>query len=157
MKNRVYQIASHFMLKQGAQSIAPYGNGHINDTFCICVDTDDDKPIRYILQRVNRNVFPKPENVMENMAKVTAYLRAFPKGEDTVQMGRVLTRVHGTGLGGQLLKEGIAQIRRKMNPKQIYLEAQCYAAGFYAREGFEICSDEFLEDGIPHVQMMLKL
>ena len=93
----------------------------------------------------------------EENGKVTAYLRAFPKGEDTVQMGRVLTRKHGTGLGGQLLKEGIAQIRRKMNPKQIYLEAQCYAAGFYAREGFEICSDEFLEDGILHVQMMLKL
>ena len=40
-------------------------------------------------------------------------------GENTVQMGRVLTLEHGTGLGGKLLKEGIEQIRKKLNPKDI--------------------------------------
>ena len=35
----------------------------------------------------------------------------------------------------------------------IYLESQKYATGYYAREGFKVISDEFLEDGIPHVQM----
>jgi ElaA protein len=89
--------------------------------------------------------------------KVTAYLRAFRKDADTVQMGRVLTARHGTGLGGSLLRDGIEQIVRKQAPKRIYIEAQCYAAGFYAREGFRSCSDEFMEDGIPHVQMMLDL
>ncbi len=89
--------------------------------------------------------------------KVTAYLRAFRKDADTVQMGRVLTARHGTGLGGRLLRDGIEQIVRKQDPKRIYIEAQCYAAGFYAREGFRCCSDEFMEDGIPHVQMMLDL
>ena len=86
---------------------------------------------------------------------VTAYLRAFFKEEDTVQMGRVLTLHHGTGLGGKLLKYGISQIRTKMHPASICAEAQCYATGFYEREGFKICSGEFLEDGIPHVQMIL--
>ena len=33
----------------------------------------------------------------------------------------------------------------------------CYAVGFYEREGFRICSEEFLEDEIPHVQMVLQL
>ena len=89
--------------------------------------------------------------------KVTAYLRALYKDDDTVQMGRVLTLRHGTGLGGRLLKEGIAQIRTKMHPSKIYIEAQCYAVGFYEKEGFQICSEEFLEDGIPHVQMVLEL
>ena len=93
----------------------------------------------------------------EEDGEVTAYLRAFFKAPDTVQMGRVLTRHHGTGLGGYLLKEGISQIRTKMNPAKIYIEAQCYAVGFYEREGFRICSEEFLEDGIPHVQMVLQL
>ena len=41
------------------------------------------------------------------------------------------------------------------HPEKIYIEAQCYATGYYEREGFEICSEEFLEDGIPHVQMEL--
>ena len=93
----------------------------------------------------------------EDGERVVAYLRAFAKDEDTVQMGRVLTLEHGKGLGGKLLKEGIEQIRKKQNPKKIYIEAQCYATGFYEREGFVVCSDEFLEDGIPHVQMILKL
>ncbi len=93
----------------------------------------------------------------EENGKVTAYLRAFPKDEETVQIGRVLTIEHGTGLGGKLLKEGIGQIRSIMKPRRLYIEAQCYAAGYYEREGFRICSEEFLEDGIPHVQMMLEL
>ena len=89
--------------------------------------------------------------------KVAAYLRAFYNNGCIVQIGRVLTLQHGTGLGGKLLKEGIAQIKEKMNPKQLYIEAQCYATGYYEREGFRVCSDEFLEDGILHVQMILDL
>ena len=93
----------------------------------------------------------------EDNGKVAGYLRAFHKEDDIVQIGRVLTIQHGTGLGGRLLEEGIEQIRAKMHPKLLYIEAQCYATGYYAREGFKVCSDEFLEDGIPHVQMMLEL
>ena len=89
--------------------------------------------------------------------EVVACLRAFLKEDNVVQIGRVLTLYHGNGLGGKLLKEGIAQIQNKMNPKKIYIEAQCYATGFYEREGFKICSEEFLKDGIPHVAMDLKL
>lgn len=89
--------------------------------------------------------------------KVIAYLRAFEKDSAAgiVQIGRVLTLTHDTGLGGKLLKEGIAQIKEKMTPSSIYIEAQCYATGFYEREGFVISSTEFLEDGIPHVEMIL--
>ena len=95
----------------------------------------------------------------ESEGKVIAYLRAFEKDSvaGIVQMGRVLTITHGIGLGGKLLKEGLSQIKEKMNPTSIYIEAQCYATGFYEREGFTISSDEFLEDGIPHVEMILKL
>ena len=39
----------------------------------------------------------------EEDGKVAAYLRAFNTDEDTVQMGRVLTIRHGTGLGSRLL------------------------------------------------------
>lgn len=93
----------------------------------------------------------------EKDGKIMAYLRAFRKDNDTVRMGRVLTLQHGIGLGGRLLREGLAQIRDKMHPARICIEAQCYATGFYEREGFQICSEEFLEDGIPHVQMVLQL
>ncbi len=92
----------------------------------------------------------------EEDGAVTAYLRAYEKDDNTVQMGRVLTRRHGTGLGGKLLREGIAQVRKRFNPERAYIEAQCYAVGYYEREGFRVCSEEFLEDGIPHVGMELR-
>ena len=93
----------------------------------------------------------------ESEGKVVAYLRAFIKDSVTniVQIGRVLTLTHGTGLGGKLLKESISIIQKEMSPSSIYIEAQCYAIGFYEKEGFVVSSDEFLEDGIPHVEMIL--
>lgn len=89
--------------------------------------------------------------------KITAYLRAFRKDEKTIQLGRVLTVEHGKGLGGELLKNAIEIVEEKLKPEKIYIEAQTYATGFYEREGFTVCSDEFLEDGIHHVKMELIL
>lgn len=51
----------------------PHGNGHINDTFL--VETNDTPPKKYILQKVNGNVFKKPVQVMKNIEKVTAFLK----------------------------------------------------------------------------------
>jgi len=48
----------------------PYGNGHINDTYLI-----DTNP-KYIFQKINKNVFPDPVSVMENVKAVTDHLRA---------------------------------------------------------------------------------
>ncbi|MDD6681003.1 GNAT family N-acetyltransferase [Galactobacillus timonensis] len=88
---------------------------------------------------------------------IAAYLRAFYKEPDVVQIGRVLTIKRGAGLGGKLLHQSLLEIADHMPCRKIYLEAQSYATGFYGREGFQITSDEFLEDGIPHRQMELIL
>lgn len=87
---------------------------------------------------------------------IQAYLRVFEKDARTAQMGRMLTVKRGAGLGGRLLKEGIRVARDVLKKDILYIEAQCYATGFYEREGFRITSEEFLEDGIPHVQMELE-
>ena len=93
----------------------------------------------------------------EDDGRIAAYLRAFVKEPGVVQMGRVLTVDRRVGLGGKLLKAGIEEIRERFHPQKIYIEAQSYAIGFYAREGFRVTSEEFLEDGIPHVKMELVL
>ncbi len=95
----------------------------------------------------------------EANGKVMAYARAYKKAGEgqAVRLGRVLTLEHGKGFGGTLLKASIGEIRKRWNPTKIVIEAQCYATGYYEREGFKICSDEFLEDGIPHVKMELAL
>lgn len=95
----------------------------------------------------------------EEKENVTAYARAFWKNkqEKVVQLGRVLTLVHGKGLGRKLLQGSIKAVQERFSPDRIYIEAQCYVTGFYEQEGFRICSEEFLEDGIPHVEMELQV
>ena len=74
MNEKIAAIIASFALETGSVEAAPYGNGHINDTLCVIVHAQEgDK--RYILQRVNSYVFPKPEEVIQNIEKVTAYLR----------------------------------------------------------------------------------
>jgi len=91
--------------------------------------------------------------------QIAAYLRAFPKkGEEgTIQIGRVLTVQRGTGLGGRLLHEALDELKAKYPVKKFFLEAQSYATGYYEREGFVITSEEYLEDGVPHVDMILEI
>lgn len=96
---------------------------------------------------------------LEENNKVIAYLRAFYKNNDknTVQLGRVLTLTHGNGFGKILLERSIAEIKEYFNCEKIYIDSQIHAVGFYEKFGFHITSDEFLEEGIVHVSMELKL
>ncbi|MBR5521599.1 MAG: GNAT family N-acetyltransferase [Oscillospiraceae bacterium] len=95
---------------------------------------------------------------LEEKDEIKAYLRAFPKTEDgkTVQMGRVLSKERGVGLGAQIVKAGIEAVKTEMAPEKIYIEAQTYALPFYEKFGFKVCGEEFLEDGIPHTPMTLE-
>jgi len=91
--------------------------------------------------------------------KVLACLRVFWRDKEAgqAQIGRVLTTQRGIGLGSKILNEGVAICRDQMQAKSIYLEAQVYAIGYYEKSGFHVASEEFLEDGIPHVKMEQKL
>ena len=71
-------VISQFSLCSAPKSCEPNGNGHINSTFLlVCDDNGNDR--RYILQSVNNNVFKKPLEVMQNIEKVTEYLRPMVK------------------------------------------------------------------------------
>ena len=52
--------------------IARYGSGHINDTF----KADDIRGVSYILQRINTDIFPDPDAMMENISRVTSHIRS---------------------------------------------------------------------------------
>jgi hypothetical protein len=58
----------------------PYGNGHINDTYCVTFQQGD-AAVRYILQRINQNIFKNPLALMENIERVTSHLAARVQGE----------------------------------------------------------------------------
>ena len=71
MNQHIESVVIQFDIPDGAWTAEPYGNGHINDTYRV---TTGEK--RFILQRVNSYVFPKPEDVIENIERVTAFLKA---------------------------------------------------------------------------------
>ena len=52
-----------------------YGQGHINDTYCVVCQPQEGDPIRFILQGMSRAAFPHPEELMENFIGITSYLR----------------------------------------------------------------------------------
>ena len=96
---------------------------------------------------------------LEDKGEILAYLRVFLREGHAAeaQIGRVLTVARGKGLGRQVLDAGIRVAAERLQGDRIYLEAQCYAAGFYEKVGFRSISDPFLEDGIPHVQMIMDI
>ena len=52
-----------------------YGQGHINDTFCVICQPQEGDAIRFILQGLSSAAFPHPEELMENFIGITSYLR----------------------------------------------------------------------------------
>ena len=86
--------------------------------------------------------------------QLKACLRFLEKDADTAYMGRVITVDRGTGMGAKLVAAGVQAVKDTMGKKQIYLEAQSYAVGFYEKAGFAVTGEEFDEDGIPHKPMM---
>lgn len=65
-------ITGSFALHGSFLNAAPYGSGHINDTFVVNYDQGGTK-IRYILQRVNHNIFKNVEGLMDNIHRVTKH------------------------------------------------------------------------------------
>jgi len=51
-----------------------YGTGHVNDTFCVHTQPEDDMCRRFILQRISPMAFKKPDELMSNITGVTEYL-----------------------------------------------------------------------------------
>lgn len=90
---------------------------------------------------------------------IQAYLRVLDKGVtlEEVAIGRVVTRQRRIGLGSRILETGIDVAREKFGADRIMLEAQVYARCLYEKAGFRQVGDEFLEDGIPHIPMLLDI
>ncbi len=69
------QVLSQFTLPETLLGAVRYGQGHINDTYCVVCQPQEGDAIRYILQRINSNVFPDPHALMENFVGITSFLK----------------------------------------------------------------------------------
>jgi len=92
MDQKIRSIISQFDIPEGTMEAGAYGNGHINDTLCVTVAAANGEK-RFILQRVNSYVFPRPVEVIENIEKVTEYLRGIIAENDGDAERETLTLV----------------------------------------------------------------
>ncbi|HET9825922.1 MAG TPA: GNAT family N-acetyltransferase [Chitinophagaceae bacterium] len=93
-----------------------------------------------------------------NDARLVAYSRIIPAGiaYDFVSIGRVVTspKERRNGTGRKLMTEAIDAARKLFGDASIKLGAQLYLKNFYESFGFVQSSDIYIEDGIPHIEMI---
>ena len=96
---------------------------------------------------------------LEEGGEMIAYLRVLEAGVsfDEVSIGRVIAVKRRQGYGSRIVAEGIRVAREKYGAKAIRIEAQTYARGLYEKLGFKQTTEEFLDDGIPHIGMLLEI
>ena len=88
-----------------------------------------------------------------------AYTRLLPAGKSyrECSIGRVVTKKikRGTGIGKELMAISIEYCYRLFGNSPIRIGAQLYLEKFYSSFGFQKVSDIYIEDGIPHIEMVL--
>ena len=93
--------------------------------------------------------------------QLVAYARLLPPGSryPEVNLGRVVVKKEARrkGVGHQLILEALEQIQCIWPGIAIRLSAQDYLQKFYEQYGFARVSDVYVEDGIPHIEMVKKV
>lgn len=94
--------------------------------------------------------------------KLWAYARLLPEGlsfEGHASIGRVVSSpdARRIGAGKQLMQAAMAQMPAIFPNSPIRIGAQTYLIKFYESFDFEIDGEVYMEDGIPHVEMLKKL
>lgn len=89
---------------------------------------------------------------------IQAYARVLPPGAifPTASIGRVIAVKRRCGLGSKIVAAAIRASETELHADEITIEAQVYARSLYEKLGFRQTSEEFFEDGIPHIQMQRK-
>ena len=106
---------------------------------------EDDKVAKHIILKNDDN-------------QIMAYTRIMYR-VDYVTFGRVLVveEFRGQELGKKIVELTLAEINQLNLKKDIKISAQNYLTDFYGNFGFEVISDVYLEDDIPHIDMLLKV
>ena len=90
--------------------------------------------------------------------KIIAYTRCFKPGDyfKEASIGRVVVKKNERKLkrGNQIMIHSIKTIEKLFQTKTIIISAQSHLITFYNNLGFYSVGNEYLEDGIPHIEMI---
>lgn len=90
--------------------------------------------------------------------ELVTYCRILPENISypEVSIGRVVSssKVRGKGAGKQLMERALEEIELLFGNEPVRIGAQLYLKKFYESFGFVVISDEYMEDGIPHIEML---
>lgn len=127
---------------------------------------------RHELTAIREQVFVKEQNVpleleLDEHDEHCYHLLAYGQEGQPVGTARLLQDGHigrmavlapyrGRGIGSKLLVS-IVELARRQGLDEVYLNAQIHAVGFYEKHQFQVVGEEFMDAGIPHVQMQRRL
>ena len=90
--------------------------------------------------------------------KIVAYTRVFKQGDyfKETSIGRVVVQENERQYkyGYAIMKASIEAIKKHYNTTEIKISAQTYLKRFYNNLEFKEVGEEYLEDGIPHINMI---
>ena len=94
----------------------------------------------------------------DEQGALVAYLRACDPGIKYAEasIGRVISapEIRGRGQGRLLMHEGLERCARQWPGQSVRISAQARLRNFYSSLGFEAASHDYIEDGIPHLEML---
>lgn len=89
---------------------------------------------------------------------IAAYLRVLPPATKYAEasLGRIVTAPEHrrSGLGRELVREGLRELAARCGDGPIRIGAQKYLERWYGEFGFVRDGDDYIEDGIPHLEMV---
>jgi len=92
--------------------------------------------------------------------KIVAYTRIFKPGDyfKNASIGRVVVaqKERAYGYGHELIKASIQAVQKNYTTLEITISAQTHLKKFYQIHGFVKVGEEYLEDGIPHIEMRIQ-
>lgn len=90
--------------------------------------------------------------------EIVAYARLFKSGDyfENASIGRVVIHPEARDkkFGHEMMRQAIAGIESNFNENKITISAQLYLQKFYESHGFVVQGETYLEDDIPHIEML---
>ena len=135
------------------------------------IQSGDWNELQHDAQFIRRSVFVQEQNISEDdewddQDPISLHFVVYDQNQaiatarllENHSIGRVavLKQYRGKSIG-QLLMQHIIQVAAEQKREFLKLSAQVYATGFYENLGFMVEGDEYLDCGIPHIDMSMSL